>query len=67
MVTVTVKVVLLSMTKIGPMWYNVTKRKKFPVFRLVSNPEHLVFEKNMLFTSPKQLKATITEYVVNGG
>ena len=46
---------------------NVTKRKKFPLFRLVFNPEHLVFENNMLFTSPKQFKATITKYVVNGG
>lgn len=45
---------------------NVTKRKKFPLFRLVFNPKHLVFE-NMLFTSPKQFKASITEYVVNGG
>ena len=32
---------------------NVTRRKKFPVFKLVSNPEHMRFEKNMLFVSPK--------------
>ena len=43
------------------------RRKKFPVFRLVSNPEHLVFEKYMLFTSAKQFKDAITEYAVKGG
>nr|POF21006.1 hypothetical protein CFP56_59200 [Quercus suber] len=46
---------------------NVTNRKKFPVFKQVSNPEHMRFEKNMLFISPKQFKDAITEYAVNGG
>ena len=31
---------------------NVTRRKKFPVFKPISNPEHMWFEKNMLFVSP---------------
>ena len=46
---------------------NVTRRKKFLVFKLVSNLEHMRFEKNMLFISPKQFKDAITKYVVNGG
>ena len=47
---------------------NVTRRKKkFPVFKPVSNPEHMRFEKNMLFVSPKQFKDAITKYAVNGG
>lgn len=45
---------------------NVTRRKKFPVFKPVSNPEHMRFEKNMLFVSSKQFKDVITEYAVNG-
>ena len=48
---------------------NVTRRKKFPVFKPASNPEHLRFEKDMLFISPKQFKDVIIEYadVVEGG
>ena len=46
---------------------NVTRRKKFPVFKPVFNLEHMRFEKNMLFVSPKQFKDAITEYAVNGG
>ena len=46
---------------------NVTMRKKFPVFKPFSNLEHMRFEKNMLFVSPKQFKDAITEYAVNGG
>ena len=42
------------------------KRKKFPVFKPVSNLEHLVFEKNMLFSSAKQFKDAITEYAMKG-
>ena len=43
------------------------RRKKFLGFILVSNPKHLVFEKHMLFTSAKQFKEAITEYVAKGG
>ncbi|KAL0011314.1 hypothetical protein SO802_006422 [Lithocarpus litseifolius] len=46
---------------------DITRRKKFPVFKPISNPEHIRFEKNMLFISPKQFKDAITEYAVNGG
>ena len=42
------------------------RRKTFPVFRPVSNPDDLVFEKHMLFTSAKQFNEAITEYVVKG-
>ena len=31
------------------------------------NPEHLRFEKDMLFISPKQFNDTIIEYAVCGG
>ena len=37
----------------GSNMNNVTKRKKLPVFRPVSNLEHLIFEKDILFISPK--------------
>nr|POE55880.1 hypothetical protein CFP56_66001 [Quercus suber] len=43
------------------------RRNTFPVFRPVSNPDDLVFEKHMLFTSVKQFKEAITEYAVKGG
>ena len=46
---------------------NVTRRKKFLAFKPVSNPEHLRFEKDMLFISPKQFNDTIIEYAVCGG
>ena len=41
--------------------------KKFPVFKPVAKVEHIVFENDMLFTTPKQFKEAITEYVVHGG
>nr|POF08774.1 hypothetical protein CFP56_39257 [Quercus suber] len=43
------------------------RRKTFHVFKPVSNPDDLVFEKHMLFTSTKEFKAAITEYAVKGG
>nr|XP_023900754.1 uncharacterized protein LOC112012612 [Quercus suber] len=47
---------------------NVRRRKKtFIVFRPVSIPDDLVFEKHMLFTSANQFKDAITEYAVKGG
>ena len=46
---------------------NVIRRKKFLVFKPISNLKHMRFEKNMLFISPKQFKDAITEYAVNGG
>ena len=41
--------------------------KKFPVFKPVTKAEHISFEKDMLFTTPKKFKEAITEYVVLGG
>ena len=37
------------------------------MFKPVAKAEHIYFEKDMLFTTPKQFKATITDYVVHGG
>ena len=45
---------------------NVTIRNKFPMFKPVSNPKHLRFEKDTFFISPKQFKDAITEYAVCG-
>ena len=41
--------------------------KKIPVFKPMAKVEHISFEKDMLFTTPKQFKKTITEYAVHGG
>jgi len=43
------------------------KMRDFPVFKPVAKAGHLSFEKNMLFTTPKQFKEVITEYAVHGG
>jgi len=40
---------------------------KFPVFKLVAKAVHIYFEKDILFTTPKQFKETITDYAVHGG
>ena len=39
--------------------------KKFSVFKLVAKAECISFEKDMLFTTPKQFKEAITEYAVH--
>ena len=41
--------------------------KKFPVFKLVAKAELISFEKNMLFTTPKQFKEAITKYAIHDG
>ena len=41
--------------------------KKFPMFKPVAKAEHISFEKDMLFTTPKQFKEAITEYAIHGG
>ena len=41
--------------------------KKFPVFKPVAKAEHISFEKEMLFTTPKQFKEAIIEYAIHGG
>nr|POE60179.1 hypothetical protein CFP56_25380 [Quercus suber] len=40
--------------------------RKFPVFKPVAKAEHIYFEKDMLFTTPKQFKEAITDYAVFG-
>ena len=37
------------------------------MFKLVAKAEHIYFEKDMLFTTPKQFKEAITDYEVSGG
>ena len=37
------------------------------MFKLVAKAEHIRFEKDMLFTTPKQFKEAITDYDVHGG
>ena len=41
--------------------------KKFPMLKPVAKTEHISFEKDMLFTTPKQFKEAITAYAVHGG
>ena len=41
--------------------------KKFHVFKPVTKAKHIYFEKDMLFTAPKQFKEAITAYAVHGG
>ena len=41
--------------------------KKFPMFKPVVKAEHISFEKDMIFTTPKQFKKAITKYAIHGG
>ena len=41
--------------------------KKFSMFKPVAKAIHISFEKDMLFTTPKQFKEAITAYAVHGG
>nr|POF24600.1 hypothetical protein CFP56_76388 [Quercus suber] len=41
--------------------------RKFPVFKPVAKAEHIYFEKDMLFTTPKQFKEAIINFAVHGG
>ena len=43
------------------------QKRTFLVFKPVAKAEHIRFEKDMLFTTPKQFKEVITDYVVHGG
>ena len=37
------------------------------MFKLIAKAEHIRFEKDMLFKTPKQFKEAITDYAVHGG
>ena len=37
------------------------------MFKPMAKAEHIYFEKDMLFTTPKQFKEAITDYAVHGG
>ena len=43
------------------------QKRTFPVFKPVAKVEHIRFEKDMLFTTPKQFKEDVTDYAVHGG
>ena len=43
------------------------QKRTFPVFKPVAKVEHIKFEKDMLFTTPKQFKEVITDYAIHGG
>ena len=43
------------------------KMRNFLVFKLVAKAKHLSFEKDILFTTPKQFQEAITECAVYGG
>ena len=43
------------------------QERKFPVFKPMAKAEHIYFEKDMLFTTPKQFKEAIIDYAVHGG
>ena len=43
------------------------QKRTFLVFKPIAKAEHIRFEKDMLFTTPKQFKKAITDYVVHGG
>nr|POF16807.1 hypothetical protein CFP56_72916 [Quercus suber] len=44
-----------------------TNRSRFPIFMLVAKAEHLRFEKDMMFISPKQFNEAIIDFAVHGG
>ena len=46
---------------------NSIRRSRFPIFKPVAKVEHIRFEKDMLFISPKQFKKAITDYAIHGG
>ena len=43
------------------------QKRTFPVFKPVAKVEHIRFEKDMLFITPKQFKEAITDYAIHGG
>ena len=50
-----------------PVGKGMGQKRTFLVFKPVAKAEHIRFEKDMLFTTPKQFKEAITDYDVHGG
>ena len=50
-----------------PMGKRRGQKRTFLVFKPGSKAEHIRFEKDMLFITPKQFKEIITDYAVHGG
>ena len=46
---------------------NSIRRSRFSIFKLVAKVEHIRFENDMLFISPKLFKKAIADYAVHGG
>ena len=46
---------------------NSIRRSRFSIFKPVAKAEHIRFEKDILFISPKQFKEAIIDYAVHGG
>ena len=46
---------------------NSIRRSRFTIFKLIAKVEHIRFEKDMLFISPKQFKEAIIDYAVHRG
>ncbi|KAK9997189.1 hypothetical protein SO802_021875 [Lithocarpus litseifolius] len=49
-----------------PMGKGRGQKRTFLVFKPVAKAEHIKFEKDMLFTTPKQFKGAITDYAIHG-
>ena len=50
-----------------PVGKGMGQKRTFPVFKPVAKVEHIKFEKDMLFITPKQFKEAIIDYAVHGG
>ena len=46
---------------------NSIRRSRFSIFKPVAKAEHIRFENDMLFISPKLFKKAIADYAVHGG
>ena len=50
-----------------PVGKGMGQKRTFPVFKPIAKAEHIRFEKDMLFTTPKQFKEAVTDYAIHGG
>ena len=50
-----------------PVGKGMGQKRTFPMFKPIAKAEHIRFEKDMLFTTPKQFKEAVTDYAIHGG
>ena len=50
-----------------PVGKGMGQKRTFPVFKPIAKAEHIRFEKDTLFTTPKQFKEAVTDYAIHGG